>query len=117
MGHASAKEKDRPFVKVDWGRTMSLFGPESVGARFVRVKITEYGPGIEHKRHRHPDQEEVIYVLEGRGISRTDAGDQPMEPGTFLFIPADTDHTTINLERNRPLKAIIIKAPPGEPER
>ena len=55
-----------------------------------------------------------MYVLEGRGISRTESGDQPMMPGTFVFIPADTDHVSINLEKDKPLKAIIIKSPPGD---
>ncbi len=117
MGHASFAIKDLQFFKVDWGRTVTVFGPENVGAQFARIKITEYGPGTVHTRHRHPDQEEIIYVLEGRGISRTDEGDQPMTAGTFVFIPANTDHVSINLEKDKPLKAIIIKAPPGEPDK
>lgn len=113
MGHASAKEKDVVLKACAWGRTATVFGPENVGSQFVRVKITEYAPGGSHTLHRHETEEEVIYVLEGRGISRTNAGDQPMVPGTFVFIPANTDHTTINLEPAKPLKGIIIKAPPG----
>jgi quercetin dioxygenase-like cupin family protein len=113
MGHASEIEKNVVLSKVAWGRTATVFGPENVGARFVRIKITEYAPGTAHTFHRHETEEEVIYVLAGRGVSRTNAGDQPMSPGTFVFIPADTDHTTINLEPDKPLRAIIIKAPPG----
>jgi quercetin dioxygenase-like cupin family protein len=115
MGHASFSEKDLHLIEVAWGKTVTVFGPENVGAQFARVKITEYGPGMVHKKHRHPGQEEIMYVLEGRGISRTESGDQPMTPGTFVFIPADMDHVSINLEKDKPLKAIIIKSPPGEP--
>jgi quercetin dioxygenase-like cupin family protein len=112
MGHASFTEKDVTFTNVAWGRTATIFGPENVGSRFVRIKITEYAPGTGHRLHRHPE-EEVLFVLEGSGISRTDAGDQPMFPGTFVFVPADTDHTTINLDPDRALRAVIIKSPPG----
>lgn len=112
MGHASFTEKDVAFADVAWGRTATVFGPENVGSRFVRIKITEYAPGTGHQLHRHPE-EEVLFVLEGSGISRTAAGDQPMFPGTFVFVPADTDHTTINLEPDRSLRAVIIKSPPG----
>lgn len=116
MGHASCKEEDLQLYNVEWGRTVTVFGPENVGTQFARIKITEYGPGFVHTRHKHPDQEEYMYVLEGRGVSRTDAGDQPMTPGTFVFIPANVEHISINLEKDKPLKAIIIKAPPGKPD-
>ncbi len=114
MGSTVVRENEREFVPVEWGRTKNLFGPESVGARHLKINITEYAPGTEHALHRHPDQEEVIYVLEGEGISRTNAGDQPIHSGSFVFVPADTDHATINLSKNKPMKAVIIKSPPQE---
>jgi len=114
MGSTVVRENEREFVGVEWGKTKHLFGPESVGAKYLKISITEYSPGGEHTLHRHPDQEEVIYVLEGEGISRTKAGDQPIRAGSFVFIPADTDHATINLRKDKPMKAIIIKSPPQE---
>jgi quercetin dioxygenase-like cupin family protein len=114
MGSKVTREQDRDYVPVEWGRTKNLFGPENVGAKYLRINITEYAPGTAHQLHRHPSQEEVIYVLEGEGISRTDEGDQPIGPGAFVFVPADTDHATINALPNRPMKAIIIKGPPRE---
>jgi quercetin dioxygenase-like cupin family protein len=114
MGGTVIREDQREFIRVDWGRTKNLFGPENVGAKFLKINITEYAPGTAHALHRHPDQEEVIYILEGEGISRTKGGDQPIGPGAFVFIPADTDHATLNLRKDRPMKAIIIKSPPQE---
>ncbi len=99
---------------MEWGRTKNLFGAENVGAKYLRINITEYAPGTEHRLHRHPAQEEVIYILEGEGITRTDAGDQPIRSGSFVFVPADTDHATLNVLKDKPMKAIIIKAPPSE---
>jgi len=114
MGSIVVTEKERDFVSVAWGRTTNLFGPENVGTRHLKINITEYAPGTEHKLHRHPDQEEVIYVLEGEGITRTDAGDQRITKGSFVFVPAGTDHATLNILKDKPMKAIIIKSPPGE---
>ncbi|HSR10821.1 MAG TPA: cupin domain-containing protein [Thermodesulfobacteriota bacterium] len=114
MGSTVVREDEREFSGVEWGRTKNLFGPENVGARYLKINITEYAAGGEHKLHRHPDQEEVIYILDGEGISRTDAGDQPIRTGSFVFVPAGTDHATINLNKNKPMKAIIIKGPPEE---
>ena len=114
MGSKVIREDEREYISVDWGKTKSLFGPENVGARYLKINMTEYAPGTEHKLHRHPDQEEVIFVLEGEGITRTDAGDQPIRAGSFVFVPADTDHTTINVSKDRPMRAVIIKSPPQE---
>jgi quercetin dioxygenase-like cupin family protein len=114
MGSTVVRENEREFNPVEWGKTKNLFGPENVGAKYLKINITEYAPGTEHKLHRHPGQEEVIFVLEGEGITRTDAGDQPIRSGSFVFVPADTDHATINVRKDKPMKAVIIKSPPWE---
>lgn len=116
MGSKVVREEEREFVPVEWGKTKSLFGPETVGTQYLKINITEYAPGTEHTLHRHPDQEEVIYVLEGEGISRTKAADLPIRAGSFVFVPAGTDHATINLRKDKPMKALIIKSPPQEKE-
>ena len=114
MGSTVVWEGEGKFMPGDWGRTKTLLGPENVGAKYVEIKITEYAPGTEHQLHRHPGQEEVIFVLEGEGITRTEDGDKPISAGAFVFIPADTEHATINVLQDKPMKAIIVKAPPGE---
>jgi quercetin dioxygenase-like cupin family protein len=114
MGSTVVRENEREFMPVEWGKTKNLFGPENVGAKYLKINITEYAPGTEHNLHRHPGQEEVIFVLEGEGITRTDAGDQPIRAGSFVFVPAGMDHATLNVLKDKPMKAIIIKAPPEE---
>jgi quercetin dioxygenase-like cupin family protein len=114
MGSFVVREDEREYVSVEWGKTKNLFGAENVEAKYLRINITEYAPGTEHKLHRHPDQEEVIFVLEGEGITRTNAGDQPIRAGSFVFVPAGMDHTTINVRKDKPMKAVIIKSPPLE---
>jgi quercetin dioxygenase-like cupin family protein len=114
MGSTVVKENERAFRSVEWGKTKNIFGPENVGAQHLKISITEYGAGTAHNFHRHPDQEEVIYILDGEGITRTDAGDQKIGPKSFVFIPVGTDHATLNVLKDKPMKAIIIKSPPAE---
>ena len=114
MGSTVVRKNNRKFMLVDWGKTKNIFGPENVGTKYLKINITEYSPGTEHKLHRHPGQEEVIFVLEGEGITRTEDGDKPISAGAFVFVPANTDHATINVLKDRPMKAIIIKSPPEE---
>jgi len=114
MGNFVVRENERAFKPVVWGQSKNIFSPENVGAKYMRIGITIYAPGTTHELHRHPEQEEVIFVLEGEGITRTEDGDKQVSPGAFVFVPAGVDHATINVLKDKPMKAIIIKAPPQE---
>lgn len=105
-----------PFRQVDWGLTKDLVGSEQMGAEHIRVKITEYLPGYSHTLHMHPTQEEVIFVLEGRGITQTREDKIDIAPGSVVFVPAGVYHATINLSDTEPLRAVIIKSPPEDQE-
>lgn len=107
---------DVPFRQVDWGLTKDLVGPECMGSEKIRIKITEYQPGFSHKLHVHPTQEEVIFVLEGRGISETREDKIEIGPGSVAFVPAGVYHATTNLSHTEPLRAVIVKSPPDDKE-
>ena len=107
---------DIPFRQVDWGLTKDLVGPERMGSEKIRFKITEYQPGFTHKLHMHPAQEEVIFVLEGRGITETREDKIEIGPGSVVFVPAGVYHATLNLSSTEPLRAVIVKSPPDDEE-
>jgi uncharacterized RmlC-like cupin family protein len=107
---------DIPFRQVEWGLTKDLVGPERMGSEHVRFKITEYQPGFTHKLHMHPAQEEVIFVLEGRGITETREDKIEIGPGAVVFVPAGVYHATLNLSSTEPLRAVIVKSPPDDEE-
>jgi quercetin dioxygenase-like cupin family protein len=110
------KEEEIEFEKVAWGLTKELVNPQTVGAKKVKVKITEWLPGHVHKKHIHPDQEEVIFVLSGKGMAETEAERREIGPGTVLFVGAGETHTTWNLSDTESLRAIVVKAPPEDEE-
>jgi uncharacterized RmlC-like cupin family protein len=105
-----------PFRQVDWGLTKDLVGPERMGSEHIRLKITEYEPGYSHKLHMHPTQEEVIFVLEGRGVTETAEDKIEIGPGSVVFVPAGLFHATVNLSSTEPLRAVIVKSPPADQE-
>jgi quercetin dioxygenase-like cupin family protein len=107
---------DIPFRQVAWCLTKDLVGPERMGSEHIRIKITEYQPGFSHKLHVHPTQEEVIFVLEGRGISETQDDKIEIGPGSVAFVPAGVYHATTNLSHTEPLRAVIVKSPPDDKE-
>lgn len=105
-----------PFREVDWGLTKDLVCPERMGSEHIRLKITEYQPGYSHELHMHPTQEEVIFVLAGRGVTETREDKMEIGPGSVVFVPAGVYHATLNLSATEPLRAVIVKSPPDDEE-
>jgi uncharacterized RmlC-like cupin family protein len=108
---------DIPFAQVAWGLTKEIIAPGTVGAKKVKVKITEYLPGYVHRLHIHPNQEEIIFVLSGRGVTESSDGQRKeIGPGSVVYVSAGEPHATSNLSVSESLRAIIIKAPPEDEE-
>ncbi len=108
-------EKDALFYAVDWGRTKGLVAKESIACSDkVQVRITEYLPGYVHKLHVHPTQDEIIFVLEGKGASETASGKREIGVGDVVLVPAGVAHATYN-PNSEVMRAIIIKSPPDSP--
>lgn len=97
------------FRPVAWGRTKILVSPDANGAERVRVGLTEYHPDTPHEPHAHPGQEEVIWVLSGRGYTQTGEEKIDLYPGAVAFIPAGMEHKTAAVDDR--MTAIIIKGP------
>jgi mannose-6-phosphate isomerase-like protein (cupin superfamily) len=104
------------YEEVEWGLTKEIIAPQTVGSKRVKVKITEYLPGYSHTLHVHPNQEEVIYVLSGRGVTESRGHRREIGPGSVVFISAGEPHANFNLSDSEALKVIVIKAPPEDEE-
>lgn len=103
---------DVPFNPVEWGRSKVLVSPSSNGAEHVRVGLTEYHPDTPHEPHNHPGQEEVIWVLSGKGYTETHGKRQDLYPGAVAYIPGGLDHKTAAVGDK--MTAIIIKGPAAD---
>ena len=103
-----------PFKPVGWGRSKTFIGPLANGAEHVRVGVTEYDPATPHEPHTHPGQEEVIWVLSGKGYTETKGERIPLEPGKVAYIPGGVEHKTAAVGGK--MTAIIIKGPVRDAE-
>jgi quercetin dioxygenase-like cupin family protein len=85
----------RPEVS-DWGQLRWMSHPPSTGARQLTVIDVALAPGKGHNFHKHPDQEEVIYVIAGKVEQWVDRERCILGPGDAAFIPAGTVHASFN---------------------
>lgn len=89
--------------------------PETTAAEQLVVIEVRLDPGGGHNFHRHPNQEEVIYVLDGEVEQWVDRERRTLRAGDSAFIPAATVHASFNVSA-RQAKVLAILAPCVGPE-
>lgn len=68
----------------------------TVGASDVVFGVTFFPPGSKHDIHRHPNAEEVEYLIGGKGIARVGEDDVELAPGEAVYVPRNEYHGFAN---------------------
>ena len=79
----------------DWGVIGWRLVP-SKGADHLVVMDVELRPGGGHDFHRHPGQEEVIIVKEGRIVQYLDQEPRTLTAGDSVLVPEGVVHASFN---------------------
>ncbi len=87
---------ETPQEVLDWGRLRWLSHPPSTGATQLTVIDVTLAPGKGHDFHKHPDQEEVLYVVAGTVEQWVDQEMRILGPGDSAYLPADMVHASFN---------------------
>ena len=95
---------------LEWGNTAFVSNPGVTGASLLTVMEVVLTPGKGHSFHKHPDQEEVISVIEGRIEQWLETNRHELGPGESVFIPADIVHASFNIG-DSPAKLMVVLAP------
>jgi uncharacterized cupin superfamily protein len=83
---------------------------DALGLKKLGVNLTTLFPGKESSlRHHHTREEELVFVLEGEVVLRTDEGEQVLTAGTCAGFRAGTGngHQLVN-RSDRPAKYLEI---------
>lgn len=85
-------------------------------ATATEVFITVLEPGEVPPLHRHPDTEQIFYVLQGEGELRigdgSAGGGGRIKPGDVVRIPPDTWHMIVN-DGDQVIRYLSVDAFPG----
>lgn len=105
-----------PTRVFDWGTIKWLVTPHlDDGVGLTTGEVIVY-PGEGHAPHRHPGEEEVIYVISGRGIQTVGEGEDeqrfPIAEGEAVHIRTNVLHSTYNTIWS-PLRLIVVYTPGG----
>lgn len=96
---------DTPFAHLD---IRTLVSEERQQSELVMVGQTIYPPGGTHEHHLHPDAEEVVIVMSGRGWHRVGADYYDIGPGDIVFVPANAAHSAGAEEGDEPMVILWI---------
>lgn len=66
-------------------------------------------------RQRPHDEDEVYYVISGRGTIRVGDEDRPVKAGSLVFVAARVEHRFHDVEED--LRVLVFWAPPHNAER
>ncbi|WP_332683399.1 cupin domain-containing protein [Bosea sp. (in: a-proteobacteria)] len=95
------------------GFVRNLFSDKSVASvnRFAMGTQT-VAPRSFIREHTHDRNEEIIFVVKGRGIARMDGVDHPLEEGSCVFVGHDRKHHFLN-PHDEPLTFLWLFMPGG----
>jgi|TARA_B100001964_G_scaffold6667_1_gene7295 quercetin dioxygenase-like cupin family protein len=105
-----------PFYKAqDMQATPDVVNPNVMmmqfGGEFIKVGIVTYEAGEAPPPHSHPNDEQWIYMLEGRLAHLLDDETVTVGPGDLVHIPRNTVHGIRLLES--PCRFFTCKSPAG----
>jgi mannose-6-phosphate isomerase-like protein (cupin superfamily) len=90
---SAAGELYHEFLRVD-----------SMSAGLYVLRVREEDPQRPH------NQDELYYVVSGRGRFRTGDTDRPVGPGSILFVEAGAEHRFHSITQD--LSVLVVFAPP-----
>jgi mannose-6-phosphate isomerase-like protein (cupin superfamily) len=75
----------------------------------LSVGLAVWPAGSVDRQHPH-QEDEVYYVIGGRGAIRVADEDRPVQPGSLVFVAAGVEHRFHDIEKD--LRVLVFWAPP-----
>ncbi len=76
---------------------MVVIDEATVGAGEVTFLWNHWGPRTSwHARHRHPNAEEIMYMVSGRTVGGVDGEEGVFEAGDIIWVPKGEVHWAYN---------------------
>ncbi len=104
----TAEEITREYP--EWGSLGWASRPEDTGSKNLVIIEVTLAPGQGHNFHKHPNQEEIIYMIDGKVEQWIRDKKQIIKNGDVAFIPQDTVHASFN-EFEKDMKILAILGP------
>jgi len=110
MGKHTIHERDVEYVSLPGREHKMVVNSQRTDAKFMCAGVAEF-PAQQHApAHIHQKEEEILYVLSGRGSMYFDGVPEPLEPGIFMFVPPGVEHS-LESTSDEVLKVFYVFSP------
>jgi quercetin dioxygenase-like cupin family protein len=82
--------------RLDWGELAWISRPSDTGSQQITEALVTLAPGFGHDFHRHPRQEEMLYVLSGTLEQWLEGEKRTLSPGDAVFVRRGVVHASFN---------------------
>ena len=110
----SSKASTAPVYALPGRSFVLLHGPGPIGAKNLSVGLSVFPAGSAPAGHVHRGEEEIVYVVAGRGQLIAADGAVELEPGVSVYIPPGVSHATVAYEGAQ-LELVCSFSPPVLP--
>ncbi len=90
------RDSETDMQSLDWGRLGWLSSPAQTDAAQLAIVVGDLIPGKGHSFHKHPNQEEVMFVVSGKVEQWIDQEKRLLGAGDSAFIPPGVVHASFN---------------------
>ena len=88
-----ADGRDEPIKDLDGASRTILIDEETVNAGEITFGHSRFEPRASvHKKHRHPNAEEIMYILSGRGVTGVNDQETVVTAGDTIWVPKGAVH-------------------------
>ena len=95
------------------GFVRNIFSRQGLGAQNdFSIGTQTVAPGCFIREHTHAHNEEIIYVVEGKGVARVDGVEHPIEKGSAVYIGVNRKHHFLN-PNAEPMTFLWVMMPGG----
>jgi quercetin dioxygenase-like cupin family protein len=99
----------------EFGRIQWIYTKEKDNSPITVMKV-HLNKGVTLPDHRHPDQPDLIYPLQGKATVFIEGeGEFPLSPGMVVMVPPNTLHSIRNVEEDVILYNVFAPAIPYRP--
>jgi quercetin dioxygenase-like cupin family protein len=91
-----------------------LLGPQNSEAKNLVFGLADFPGGTLAASHTHKAEEEILYVISGRGALIAGEEEVLFEPGVAVLIPPGIPHR-IRVDGEETLRVVTVFSPPVVP--
>ena len=91
------RQDDVQHLDEPWCHVEKLCTPDTTDPQRLLLVRATMPPGEAHNFHRHPQREEIIYVLDGKAEQWVGSEKSLLGPGDMALIPRNVPHGTFNV--------------------